>query len=575
MDELERRHFLALAGAAAGVGPLARPALAAAERPDWGRLKAQLGDRLQPVHSPLVAARVGSVAVDPLFASLKNPYFISDQPGLTQTLGWTDGWTSEPSNYVVAAESAADVAAAVDFARTSGVRLVTKGGGHSYFGNSNAAGSLLVWTKKMDRIEQHGRFVPAGAPAGTAGEHAVSVGTGCLWGRVYRDTMVRHGRYVQGGGCFTVGVGGFVTGGGFGSFSKAFGTGASNLIEAEVVTPDGQVRIANRFRNPDLFFALRGGGGATFAIATRLTLRTFDLPATVGGMLFEVRARSERAWRDLVDRALVLYADRLHNPHWGEQIRFGPEWKMGVTMTAQGLSESQMRAAWAPLIDWLKANPSDYVLGSDPTVLVTNARQFWDPDFLKSIPGLVLPDNRPGANPDDVFWASNRSECGQVLHAYKSRWIPERFLRGAARRRLVEALIAGAREWDVTLHFNKGLAGGNPAALARSAETATNPEMLDAFALVIVASEGPPAWPGIRGHEPDVAEGRREAAGVARAFRPFERLVPAGGCYVSEADYFGRDWRRAYWGRNFPRLLRIKRELDPGNLLRGHHTIGS
>ena len=69
--------------------------------------------------------------------------------------------------------------------------------------------------------------------------------------------------------------------------------------------------------------------------------------------------------------------------------------------------------------------------------------------------------------------------------------------------------------------------------------------------------------------------GRTEAAGVMRAMRPFERLVPGGGCYVSEADYFERHWQRAYWGRNYPRLLRIKRDLDPANLLRGHHLVGS
>ena len=250
----------------------------------------------------MVEARAGGPSVEALFAELKNPYFISNRAGLTQTLGWTDAWTSEPSSYVVAAQSAADVAAAIDFARTTGVRLVTKGGGHSYFGNSNAANSLLVWTKKMDRIEQHDRFIPAGAPAGTRGETAVSVGTGCLWGRVYRDTMVRHGRYVQGGGCLTVGVGGFVTGGGFGSLSKRFGTGAANLLEAEVVTADGSVRIANAYQNRDLFFALRGGGGATFAIATRLTLRTFDLPQTIGGVLFKVKASNDAAWAALVDQ---------------------------------------------------------------------------------------------------------------------------------------------------------------------------------------------------------------------------------------------------------------------------------
>ena len=549
--------------------------MAAAARPDWSALKAKLGERLQPVSSPLVAAREGRTSIDALFANLKNPFFISSDPGLTQTLGWTDAWTSAPSAFVARAESAADVAAAVDFARTSGVRLVTKGGGHSYFGNSNAANSLLVWTKAMDRIVQHDAFVPAGAPQGTRALTAVSVGTGCLWGRVYRDTMVTHGRYVQGGGCLTVGVGGFVTGGGFGSFSKAFGTGAANLLEAEVVTADGKVRIVNAHQEPELFHALRGGGGATFGIATRLTLRTFPLPETVGGLLFDVTARDEAAWRALVERVLAHYSDQLFNPHWGEQIRFAPGRKLSISMTAQGLTKAQMEAAWAPFFAWLKSQGPAYVPGGDPFILVVPGRQFWDSEFLKTIPGLVIKDDRPGASPQDVFWASNQGEAGQVLHAYSSRWLPQRLLRAGQRRRLVDAILAGSGEWPVTLHFNKGLAGGDGEALARTAETATNPDAIDAFALLIVAADGPPAWPGIRGHEPDPAKGRREAEGVARAFAPFVSLAPAAGSYVSEADYFEPDWQRSHWGRNYARLLRAKRRYDPTNLFHGHHTVGS
>lgn len=572
MNPIDRRDFLALSAVA---GIASAPTSAAVARPDWSQLKARLGERLQPVRSPLVAARQGGPGVDALFANLKNPYFIGDDPALTQTLGWTDAWTSEPSAYVVVAEGPADVAAAVDFARETGVRLVVKGGGHSYFGNSNAANSLLIWTKKMDRIEQHSRFVPRGAPAGLKGEPAVSVGTGCLWGRVYRETAVDHGRYVQGGGCLTVGVGGFVLGGGFGTFSKRFGTGAANLIEAEVVTADGRIRTVNRFVDPDLFFALRGGGGGSFAVATRLTLRTFDLPKTAGGMFFDVGAANEAAWSALVERTMAFYADALHNPHWGEQIRLTRGRRLKVSMVAEGLDEKAIRATWAPLLDWIKERPRDYRLSGDPSAFAFPARNLWDPSFLKTLPGTVIADNRPGASPHNVFWTGNEGEAGQVLHAYKSRWIPQRFLRGGARRRLVEALIAGAREWDVTLHFNKGLSGGDPSALARTAATATNPAVIDSFALVIVAAEGPPAYPGVSGHEPNLADGRREAAGVARAFAPFERLVPGGGAYMSEADYFGRDWQRAYWGRNYPRLLRIKRRFDPAGLFHGHHTVGT
>ncbi len=66
------------------------------------------------------------------------------------------------------------------------------------------------------------------------------------------------GRYVQGGGCMTVGVVGLILGGGFGSFSKAYGMAGASLIEAEVVTADGDVKIANSCTNPDLFWALKG-----------------------------------------------------------------------------------------------------------------------------------------------------------------------------------------------------------------------------------------------------------------------------------------------------------------------------
>ncbi|MEO6535620.1 MAG: FAD-binding oxidoreductase [Sphingomicrobium sp.] len=573
MGLLDRRQFLTAAGIAGASTATAR-ASAAIARPDWSALKARLGERLQPVRSPLVAARSSAAGVDALFANLKNPYFIGDDPALTQTLGWTDAWTSQPSSYVVAAQSAADVAAAVDFARTSGVRLVVKGGGHSYFGNSNAANSLLLWTKKLDRIEQHEAFVPTGAPPATRGEAAVSVGAGCLWGRVYHETMVKHGRYVQGGGCLTVGVAGFVQGGGFGSLSKAFGTGASNLLEAEVVTADGRVRIVNPWRDPELFFALSGGSGGTFGIVTRLTMRTHELPAEIGAALFEVTARDERSWRALVERTMAHYADHLFNPHWGEQIRFERR-TMSVAMVSQGLDKAQIERAWKPLFDWIKAQGDDYALAGEPLLLAIPARQFWNPAFLKSLPGVVLSDNRPGASADNVFWAGNLSETGQVLHAYKSRWIPQRLLRDAGRKRLVDAILAGAAEWSVSLHMNKGLAGGDAAQVGRVRSTATNPAVLDAFALVIVAAEGPPAWPGIAGHEPDLATGRADAAGVARAFAPFERLVPGGGCYVSEADYFGRDWRSAYWGSNYGRLLRAKRRYDPANFFRGHHTVGT
>jgi FAD/FMN-containing dehydrogenase len=537
-------------------------------------LQQQLGPRLLKVESPLEAcARDGGRGAAALFATLKNPYAIGDDPALTQTLGWTGAWTSRASAYAVRAESAADVAAAVTFARRERVRLVVKGGGHSYFGNSNAAGSLLVWTRALDRVHVQDAFVPAGAPAGTAPRPAVSVGAGALWGRVYQTVSVEHGRYVQGGGCLTVGVTGFVLGGGFGSLSKAFGTGAASLIEAEVVTADGRTRTVNAFRDPDLFFALRGGGGGTFATATRLTLATHPLPDTIGAVIFSVTAQTDDAWSALVDRILAFYAETLFNPTWGEQIRFNPGRRLSVSMVFHGLTRDAAAEIWRPFFDWVEQQAGACRLDGEPAILAAPGRRFWDPAFLRTIPGVVLSDDRPGAPAGNVFWASNLGEAGQILHAYESMWLPQALLAPDGRRRLAGALIAASGIWSITLHTNKGMAGGTPSAIAACRETAMNPAALDAFALVICAADAKPAWPGIPGHEPDEAEGKRQAESVARAMAPMRQLAPGAGSYASETSYFDRDWQAMYWGEHYRRLAAIKRTYDPDGVFRGHHTV--
>lgn len=572
---MERRTFLK-AGAAAGALAASSPAfaqLAGTAAPPWSALRAKLGPRLIRVSSPLEQAALrGAAGAAELLPRLKNPYFLADEPGLAQSLGWVDAWTFQPSDYAVAAQSAADVAAAVDFARRNRVRLVVKGGGHSYFGNSNAARSLLVWTRPMDAVDLHAAFVPKGAPAGHCPVPAVSVGAGALWGQVY-DKVAKSGRYVQGGGCLTVGVAGFTLGGGFGSLSKAFGTGAANLLEAEVVTADGRVRTANSWSEPELFFALRGGGGGSFGIVTRLTMRTHDLPESIGAVLFEVTASSDQAWQALIARTMAFYRDSLFNLSWGEQLRFGSGRTLSVTMLNHGLSEDRMRADWRPLLDWLKANSGDYRFASDPQFLALPASRFWDPEFLRMLPGIVLTDDRPGAPRSNVYWASNAGEAAQVLHAYQSAWLPARLLEPDRRPALVEAIAAASSRWTITLHTNKGLAGGAPDAIARTAETATNPDVLDAFALVICAAEAPPAWPGLAGFEPDAANARRDAAAVSHAMAPIRRLVPTPSTYMSEADFFGAGWKQAYWGRNYSRLAAAKRRYDPHGLFQVHHGV--
>jgi hypothetical protein len=201
----------------------------------WTALGRRVGGRLQRLSGPSAAcvAPMAAACIDAV-AALDNPFAIGDQPALTQTSSWAGAWTSQPSAYVVLAASTADVVVAVHFARTHNLRFVVKGGGHSDQGTSNAPDSLLVWTRHMKAIELHDAFVGQGC---TMAQPAVSIDAGAMWIDAYDAVTTRGGRYVQGGGCTTVGVAGLVQSGGFSNFSKAYGTAAAGLIERKWSRP--------------------------------------------------------------------------------------------------------------------------------------------------------------------------------------------------------------------------------------------------------------------------------------------------------------------------------------------------
>lgn len=542
----------------------------------WEQLNSEVGGRLIKVRSPLDAcfeAPSGAACAE-VFKELKNPYYLGDEVALTQSLGWVGAWTSRPSVYAVAAETTKDVVAAVNFARKNNLRLVVKGGGHSYQGQSNAADSLLIWTRKMNAIALHDAFVGANCEGRIDPAPAATIGPGAIWGHTYNQVTTKSGRYVQGGGCMTVGVAGLILGGGFGSFSKAFGTAAASLIEAEIVTADGEVKLANSCTNPDLFWALKGGGGA-LGVVTRVTVRTHDLPQIFGAVFATIKAGSDDAYRRLIDKIVALYRDKLFNSHWGEQFVFRAGGVLAITMVFQGLEQSEAEAAWRPFFDWIKAAPQDFTMQAGPQVFAVPARHFWDPAALKSVPGLVIADDRPGAPADNIFWAGNLGEAGEVLHAYQSLWLPAALLDDDRRQSLVDALFAAAQHWGVSLHFNKGLAGASAEAIAAAKDTAINPAVVDAFALAISGAEEQPAYPGVAGHEPNAAAARSHAASVAKAMDPLRKLVPRAASYVWESDFFEPNWQNSYWGDHYARLRAIKDKYDPDGLFYIHHGVGS
>jgi FAD/FMN-containing dehydrogenase len=570
----------------------------------WKGLNDAVGGNLIPVNFPLSLFKTDpeSAAAKRLLENLKNPYYIGEQPGLTQTLGWVDAWATKPSVYAVAARNVHDIAEAVNFARENNLRLVVKGGGHSYQGTSNAPDSLLIWTRHLNDIAMHPAFVPQGCAHLMPPQSAVTLGAGTIWMQAYDAVTTKGGKYVQGGGCTTVGVAGLIQSGGFGSYSKHYGLAAGGLLEAEVVTADGKIRVANACTNPDLFWALKGGGGGSYGVVSKVTLRVHDLPEFFGVANFTIKAASDDAYRTLIREFVRFYREHLFNDHWGEQVHVTPDNSLVISMSSYGLTTADAKKVWQPFLDWLAHWPHDYSIKGRLVIGSIPARHWWDvqwwkehwpelpfpnPDgsritaFLDRLIGDLIPqpifdfDHRSGARPNNAWWAGDGGQVGWFIWGYESLWLPASLLEHDAQQHLADALFASSRHSGVELHFNKGLAGAPPEAIAAAHDTAMNPAVLTAFALAIAADAQGPAYPGIPGHEPSSIDGRKAATRVHRCMDQLRAIVSDAGSYLSESNYFERGWRHSYWGSNYARLAEIKRKYDPDGLFFVHNGVGS
>ncbi len=539
----------------------------------WAMLKDSVRGRLiepKSLFGSCAAEPNGSACLD-AHESIGNPFWIGDQAAGTQISGWLNAWTPAPSAYAVIARDASDVAAGVNFARENNLRLVIKGAGHSYLGTSSAPDSLLIWTREMNRVTLHDAFVGKGCEGRSAPVPAVSAEAGTVWIDLYNAVTMQAGRYVQGGGCTDVGVAGLIQSGGFGSFSKGFGTAASGLLEAEIVTADGRVRSVNACNDPDLFWAIKGGGGGTFGVVTRLTLRTHDLPAFFGASWGKVKAQSDGAFARLIADFLNFYRERLLTPHWGEQVSLWPNNTLEISMVSQGLSNEEMTALWKPFLTRVNASPEEFMVISPLGSHAGDSRSWWQVEGNPS----MRRDTRDGAPKHHGWWKGDQDQVGAFLHGFESLWLPASLLQADAQQRLVDALFAASRHKRVQLHINKGLAGAPPEALAAVQQTATNPAVAEAFALAIIADGEAPAYPGLSRTTLDLAAAREDAQAIDLAAAELRKIAPNGGSYASESNYFNRSWQTEYWGKNYPRLRAIKAKYDPDGLFFVHHGVGS
>ena len=172
---------------------------------------------------------------------------------------------------IVKVADAADVAAVISVARDTGVRLAVRSGGHSGAGYGSVDDGIVLDVRPLNSLDIDPVARTAWAGSGlTAGE--------------YTAGAAKHGLATGFGDTGSVGLGGLITGGGVGYLVRKHGLTIDNLLAAEVVTADGRVRSVDEDHEPDLFWAIRGGGG-NVGVVTRFKLRLHELDGVVGGML--------------------------------------------------------------------------------------------------------------------------------------------------------------------------------------------------------------------------------------------------------------------------------------------------
>jgi FAD/FMN-containing dehydrogenase len=273
---------------------------------------------------------------------------------------------------IARATSAADVVAALAWARRRGLRIAVRGGGHSVAGYSTIDDGLLLDLGPMRRVDVD----PVRRTAQVQG--------GATWGEVDRATQA-HGLATTGGRMTTTGVAGFTLGSGSGWLERRHGLAADNLLAAELVTADGRVLRASADAHPELFWGLRGGGG-NFGVVTELEFRLHPVgPVVYGGMVIHPRERAPevcRYFRDFMTTASRDVAGGVILMH-APPAPFVPEGLRGRPAVAV------MAAHWGPVEEGARALAPLREFGAPPVDLM-------GPLPYVDFQALTDPGNPPG-----------------------------------------------------------------------------------------------------------------------------------------------------------------------------------
>ncbi len=410
---------------------------------------------------------------------------------------------------------AADVAATVRFTAAHGTEVRARSGGHSYAGYSTLEHGIVLDLRRLNTITVN-------RAAGTA-----TVGAGAQLIDVYA-ALAAHGATIPAGSCPSVGVAGVTLGGGVGLAGRAFGLTTDHLIAAQIVTADGRLRAVDRRSDPDLLWALRGGGGGNFGVVTALTFSLRALPASAAPFFvsFPWDAASEAlaAWIGWAPHADPRLTSIFHLT--------AAAGATGAQVTGQFLGNE---ALLAPLLAPLRAVPGAVIATGEQPYLPLQL--LWAGCLhLSQAACHTVGAATGGQLPRDSFTAASD---------YLSRPLPT----------AATAILTGALERRASQPGHAAILfdayGGAINRVAPDATAFVHRDML--CCLQYLSYEAEPGWP----------------AGVSRAMRPYA----SGQAYQNYIDVSRPNWPSAYYGANYARLREVRRAVDPDRYFRFAQAI--
>jgi len=347
--------------------------------------------------------------IEQLREQVRAPIVTAEDPGYDEARAVHNGMFDKRPKVVVRAEQVADVIAAVNFARDSGLDLAVRGGGHSAPGFGTNDGGVVIDLSLMRGVHVDPRARTARA------------GGGATWGDFNYATHA-YGLATTGGIVSTTGIAGLTLGGGIGYLSRGYGLSIDNLLSADVVTADGQVRTASKNENADLFWALRGGGG-NFGVATSLEFQLHPVNDVYVGLFFyelEQAGNLLRFYREFIKDAPKEYgafpAFQIAPP-----LPFIPEDRHGDTLCVavvhwsgpleEGENAMKPFRDLAPRVGEMVAPmPYPWLNGAFDAIFPKGIRSYWKGNFVTELTDDAIEQH--------LIYGSKVPEVSATMHLY-------------------------------------------------------------------------------------------------------------------------------------------------------------